>query len=513
MLTRQVLESQRKQVQKIGKAWQVEMSAEKLWCWASAWLKAEAAVHNPAPSLRYPGWVSGQLEWTGPKPWLELPFCWEVGRFFRIEQCAGPRAYLHWEIECQALSSTRARLTLQCRWQWSKALVLQNQWQLLCQHVEQAIPALEALQQCFPVSNSAQLAAAGESLLTLFGYAEPALVQQMTGAPPPERWQWFQHLVHDKGFESVYLHRLNTKQEGVINTWSKDLQAHELRLVFLHLDLKPRFTCEGLRHQRYLWPQQYLELKPKPRAPVPWRAPDHSLPYHLAHDRLAPRRVTQSLQSLPQKAYQYVHPEGTLTLVNDASSPVVFAHGTAPTLTCDLRDLFIEPAATPYLFCHWPENHPVSLHLTLCLLAPGEQAVLGKGLAAVVQSHLQKGRVLLSSPQGLLVAFGSPLEALKWLKTMHRERSIWGNWGLLPPASLQIALSEGAVQVYPQHGHWRVMGNSVRELNLAVAQSHGQVVVSAHLFSQPEVQAFCHRQRWSVYYVPDTQQMHLQPPL
>lgn len=509
MLTRQVLESQRKQTQKVGKAWQIEMSAEKLWSWASAWLKAQAAVHNPAPSLRYPGWVSGQLAWTGPKPWLELPFCWETGRFFRIEQCAGPRAYLHWEIECQSLSSTRARLTLKCHWQWSKESVLQTQWQLLCAQVERAIPDLEALQACFPVANNTQLQQAGKHLLALFGYAESALVQHMTGAAKKERWQWFQRLIHEGGFESAWLQRLSTKREVVLKEWNKTAPAHELRLVFLHPDLNPLFTCEGLRYQRYLWPQQHLDVQVQPGVPVPWRAPEHSEHYYLAHDRLAPRSATQSLQTLPEKAYRYLHPEGTLTFVNTASSPVVFAHGAPHLPACDLGSVLMEPAATPYLFKHWPDNHPVNLSLTLCLLAPGAQAVLGKSLAAVVQSHLEKGRVLLSSPQGLLVAFSTSLEALEWIKRLHQVRHSWMDWGLLPASPLQIALSEGPVQVYPQHEHWRVMGNSVRELNQAVAHSEGHVVVSTRFFAQPAVQGFCQQQQWPAYYIAHDQQVHL----
>jgi hypothetical protein len=513
MLTRQVLESQRKQTQKLGKVWQIEMSADKLWCWASAWLKAQAGVHNPAPSLRYPGWVSGQLAWAGPKPWLELPFSWEMGRFFRIEQSAGPRAYLHWEIECQPLSSTRARLVLKCHWQWSKASVLQTQWQSLCRQVEAAVPVLEALQQSFPVANEAQLQQAGKHLLTLFGYAESTLVQQMTGAANKDRWHWFQRLIHEQGFESACLQRLSAKREMVLKTWHKTTLADELRLVFLHPDLKPLFTCEGLRYQRYLWPQQEVQVSLQKGAPLPWRACEHSERYYLAHDRLAPREATQCLPTLPEKTYQYIHPEGTLKVLNTALSPVVFSHGAPPLPVCDLGDVLMEPAATPYLFSHWPDNHPVSLTLTLCLLAPQEQAVLGKSLASVVQSHLKKGRVLLSSPQGLLVAFGRPLDALQWIKRLYQERNTWRHWGLLPASALQLALSEGPVQVYPQHEHWRVMGNSVRELNQAVAQSEGQVVVSTRFFSQPAVQAFCQQHHWPVYYVASTQQMHLQPGL
>lgn len=512
MLTRQVLESQRKQTQGVSKAWQIEMSADKLWVWASAWLKRQVALPHPAPSLRYPGWVSGQLEWTGPKPWLELPFCWERGRFFRVEQCAGPRAYLHWEIECQPLSSTRSRLALKCRWQWSRESVFQNQWRLLSAQIDTAVMDLEALQTCFPVGNLAQLEQAGKHVLALFGYVESGLVQHLTGAARTERWQWFQRLIHGQGFESAYLKDLHAGRETLLTTWDKETQAEALRLVLLHPDYSPAFVCEGLHAQRYLWPQQTLSICPQGKEALPWQGPDSSTPYYLAQDILAPRSATQSLQALPEKAYRYVHPEGALQMLNTASFPVVFAYGAHRMPVCDLRELFLEPAATPYLFCHWPENHPVTLNLTLCLVSPGAESALGKGLAAGVQSGLSTGRVLLSSPQALLLAFGNPVAALQWCKHLYAEHPTWIKWGLLPSA-IHIALSEGPVQVYPQHAHWRVMGPSVRELNVTVARSEGDVVLSTGLFAQQAVQAFCRRHRWHVYYDAESQWMHLRSPL
>lgn len=512
MLTRQVLESQRKQTQRVSKTWVIEMSADKLWVWASAWLKQQAALDKPAPSLRYPGWVSGQLAWAGPKPWLELPFCWEMGRFFRVEQCAGPRAYLHWEIACQGVSSTRSRLLLQCHRQGSRASVFENQWQLLCKQIDTAIVDLEALQQCFPVGNLSSLQKAGKHLLTLFGYAESGLVQAMTGAAQSACWQWFQRLIHTQGFESAYLKRLNGGREVLLSTWEKPTQAQTLRLVLLHPEERPRFNCEGLRYQRYLWPQQSVAIQPSQKEVLPWQGGESSERYYLAHDVLAARSATQSLQALPQRSYRYLHPEGTLQMLNTAASPVVFAHGSYPMPVCDLRDLFLAPAATPYLFCHWPENHPVTLGLTLCLLSPDEHTALGKGLAAGVQGDLSTGRVLLSSPQGLLVAFGDPLAALQWCQSVYTEQANWVQWGLLPP-KVQMALSEGPVQVYPQHTHWRVMGASVRELNESVAHSEGDVVLSARLFAQPAVQTFCQRHQWQAYYHRADQRVHLRPSL
>ena len=518
MLTRQVLESQRKQTQRQSQSWSVNFHPDKLWLWASAWLKQRVALPEPAPSLRHPGWLSGQLDWTGPRPWLEVPFTWQFGHFFCVEHCGGPRSYLRWQIQCEPTGPQHARLTLQCDWQWSKHQLFQQRWNALCQDLTQKLKAFETLQQHYPVHNLEALKTSARALDSLFHHLEPGLVASFTGAETPAIWSLFQEWVHEKHWQSHWFEHLPGGRVRRLAAWPESLQSEALHLVLCapERDLSDVLTPpQGLKHQQPLWPKYPTSLSLRSSHPLPWRG--NSLKtFFLAPDPLAPHKKRHPLPDDAHKKYHYLHPQGTQSFFNTAAAPLPLSYGEPRFQARTLQDLFTDPGATPYLFGHWPENHPLEMNLCLCLVSTAAPHQLAPGMAGVIENSLlplQQGRLLLSSAQGILLAFAQAADALRWLQHhLYPQLERWERWGLLSEGFIpQIALNEGQVKIYPQQGLWRVMGNSVRHLNQQVDESQGAVVMSAQCFAQPVVQAFCKQNQWQTCYLPQTRQVHLLP--
>lgn len=514
MLTRQVLESQRKQSKQQVQSWAVEVPLPQLWAFASAWLRHRAALAKPAPSLRYPGWITGELPWAGPRPWLELPFCWQEEKRFRIEHSAGPQAYVCWEIHCEAVSPRQSRLSLRCNWHWKQAAVLSQRWQALCHEITAALPALHRLFKYFPVQNLQDLSKAGHEILSLWGHLEPSLVRFVSGASPDLIWEWFHNLSHA---QDMLVHWAHVPSRTLLDTpeqWTELSTGHGLALLLYpeggarHI----KWPLSALKHQIYLWPHQDFALQVPGREAVPWQHQHMAAPCFLARDPLAKAQRHQSLDKKPTARYQWLHPKGKQHFSNTGKAPELLAYGHPRQSMHRLESWFTDANATPYLLPHWPDNHPLTLHLSLCLVSTAAEHHFAAGLAGTIESQLTQGRLLLSSAQGILLAFAHTQEALSWLHHFYAQAPAWERWGLLSEGFIpQISVSEGPVNIYPQQAHWRVMGNQVRTLNEGVNQSQGGVVMEAELLAKAEVLKTCQQQQWNLHYVPAFGTVHLTP--
>lgn len=514
MLTRQVLESQRKQSRRQLHSWDVEIPLPQLWGFAHAWLRHRVALASPAPSLRHPGWVTGELPWTGPRPWLELPFCWQEEKRFRVEHLAGPQAYLCWEIHCEARSPRQSRLSLSCQWHWKQEALLQDHWQTLCNDIVSALPSLHRLFALFPVQHLTELRKAGQEILTLWGYVEQDLCLNLTGATRPLIWEWFQELTYQSPLQHAWAHIPSRTLLHTPEQWLSHTTGQGFALFFYPgtKESEIRWPLDALKHQHYLWPQESFALRVPTREPVPWQHQQMQSAVFLAGDPLAPVHSEQSLQEAPGGRYQWIHPKGQQQFINRGKAPEALAYAKPRHPKHSLEHLFTDPMATPYLFQHWPESHPLTLNLSLCLVSTTDPHTFAAGMANTLANSLKQGRLLLSSAQGILLAFPQTPEALTWLLEFYAQAPTWEKWGFLSEGFVpQIALSEGPVKIYPQQGYWRVLGNQVRTLNEGANQSQGAVVMSAELLATPAVLHCCQQQAWQVHYVAEHGTAHLLP--
>lgn len=514
MLTRQVLESQRKNSRRQLQSWDVEVPLPQLWTFAQAWVRHHVALAAPAPSLRYPGWITGELAWTGPRPWLELPFFWQEEKRFRIEHTAGPQAYLCWEIHCEALSPRRSRISFSCQWNWKQEALLKKRWHTLTAAIASALPILQRLFTFFPVQNLEDLRTAGEDILSLWGYAEQQLCQALTGASDELLWTWFQELTYTSRCVARWAHIPGRTVLHTPTHWQQLATGHGLALLFYPEAKEDQILWpqNALKQQHYLWPQERFVLPAPTASPIPWQHKHMEAPAWLARDPLASSQRQQPLQKTPNGRYQWVHPTGEQQFINQGKAPEALAYGEPRHSGYRLEKVFTDPRATPYLFKEWPESHPLTLELSLCLVSTAEPHYFAGGMAHSLESSLRQGRLLLSSAQGVLLAFQHPHEALTWLMDFYAEAPTWEKWGFLSQGFVpQIALSKGPVKIYPQQGYWRVLGNQVRVLNEGANQSQGAVVMSAELLASPEVLRTCQKQNWQAHYVSDLGTVHLYP--